>query len=226
MEKSNVTTGALTSGGSVAVGNGNTVDSNNPVNININNLHINSPFNPSGNGSAQNQLFEQLIKETNPDSKYTVFVCAPSDNISSDKAKEIFDDIIEQLNKINIEIIVGGGKVILDKGNPYPHIYEYNLCKKSNCNAVIIIAEDHSTLSQFSLLSHLIYDSSLSKISMFTIYDDNILQQEFMVKGPISYYEDEVKGFLIPFSKYDKNIGEDICKKINKNKLFSADDKG
>ncbi|WP_281223361.1 hypothetical protein [Photobacterium sanguinicancri] len=225
MNQGDVTVGDLTTGGSAAVGSENTVDSNNKITYITNNLHFNSPFNPKGDPKSNNGLFEQLIQETNPDTKYTVFVCAPSDSVSSDKAKYIYDNVLENLSKIGVDIIIGGGKFILDDINPYPHIYEYDLCKDSKCNSIIIIAEDHSTLSQFSLLSHLKYNNSLSNIAMYVIYEDDILNQEFMKKGPISYFEDEVKGDLVAFSKYDDDVGSVISSKITRHKLFTSNKK-
>lgn len=224
MNQGDVNVGDLTTGGSATVGNKNTVGSNNKTYI-TNHLHINSPFNNKGCQNSSNVLFEQLIQETNPKNKYTVFVCAPSDNVSSDKAKYIYDNIIDNISKIDVDIIIGGGKVILDDINPYPHMYEYDLCKDSKCNSIIIIAEDHSTLSQFSLLSHLKYKNSLSNISMYVIYEDKILDQEFMKKGPIGYFEDEVKGYLVNFSKYDDDVGSLIGSKIAKHKLFTSSKK-
>jgi len=223
VSQGDVTLGDLTAGESATVGNENIVGSNNnTTNITIN-LHPNSPFYPGG--SQTSELMDKLMTETKADSKYTVFVCAPSDNVSSERAKYIFSNVIEKIKELGVDVIVGGGKVILDHENPYPHIHEYNLCKNNKCNSVIIIAEDHSTLSQFSLLSHLKFSNKLSNISMYVIYEDDILNQEFMTKGPISYFEDEVQGYIVAFSDYGEKTGSVISSKIFKHKLFTSNNK-
>ncbi|EJG0715043.1 hypothetical protein ACIL2W_000961 [Vibrio parahaemolyticus] len=219
MSHGGINVGDLTADGSVTVGHGNTVNSNNTTIFNIN-LPKNSPF--STNSSVADILIKELTNETAANKKYKVFVCAPSDSLSSEKAKQIYIDIMEKIKSINVDVIVGGGKEIIEDGNPYPHLNEYSLCQKKECNAIIIVADDYSTFSQFSLLSHLKHYNKLSNIDMYVIYEDEIINHEFMKKGPFDFFEEIVKGHLFKFSDYEGSTGDEICSKIDKHRLFSS----
>lgn len=189
----------------------------------VNNFEIklgdNSPFNGKDKNDKLEELIGTLISET-CNNEYRVFVCASDESLSCEKSEAIFSDLIKSLTENDIEFVVGGGKSIIDGDYPYPNIFEYDLCKKNEFDVIVIIADDYSTISQFSLLSHLKHSSELNSIEMYLIYKDDIINCDYIQKGLFDFFTERVKGCIIPFSDFDSNVLVKLCKEIERHKLF------
>ncbi|HHF3062341.1 hypothetical protein [Vibrio diabolicus] len=190
----------------------------NTINIEIN-LNDNSPFNNKPNNEMLNELIETLTDET-CSKEYLVFICASDESVASSDSMKIFSDLVSSLSDNEIKFVVGGGKEIIESEFPYPHIHEYDLCNENKFGVIIIIADDYSTISQFSLLSHLKHNSDLKRTEMYVIYRDDIVNCNYLKNGPFDFFSDIVKGELIAFSDFDSSVLELLCNKIKKHRLF------
>ncbi|MGF1879456.1 hypothetical protein [Vibrio splendidus] len=186
------------------------------INKNIT-FNINSPLT---NPEISKALLEQLASATSTD-KYITFICAPCDDDSTDRSKEIFVMLTSELHKKNIEFVVGGGKELIENDGPYPHLNESNMLKDEKCNAIIVIADDHSTFSQLSLLSQVKFNSNLSSLEMYAICQDNVIdRQTFIRTGPVKFFKERTKGLLVNFSECDDKKIEDLVESISTHKVF------
>lgn len=172
----------------------------------FNNFHHNSPLNSE---ESRAELTKELLTQVS-DKKYKVLVCAPSDISSSSKAKAIYSQLIEELNKDEISFSVGGGKGVLVPAGTYPHIEEQTFIGSEECSSLIIIADDHSTFSQLSLLSSFIFNSRKQK-DVYIFYEDNVITtQDFIKDGPFKFAENNLKARLFEFSKFNDTMIKDV----------------
>ncbi|MCX0435521.1 hypothetical protein [Aeromonas veronii] len=186
-------------------------------NLNIFNLNLNSPL---VNGNTANKLIEALTAATSSD-RYISFICAPDDNNSTELSRHIYEKLTYELSSKGIEFIVGGGKSFVSAEGPYPHLNECNIVEEQKCNSVIIIADDHSTFSQLSLLSHVKFQLNNQSLEMFAICKDEVIEhQAFFEKGPISFFTEILKGSLVIFSECNDDKISDIVTAIVKHKIF------
>ncbi|QJT11710.1 hypothetical protein E5E97_01500 [Aeromonas sp. 2692-1] len=189
----------------------------NTINITNVNLNANSPL---INKDVSKQLLEALTVATSAD-KYISFICAPNDDVSTEKSRDIYTRLTNELTENGIEFIVGGGKFFVAAEGPYPHLNECNIIKEQQCNSIIIIADDHSTFSQLSLLSHIKFQLDRQSLEMFAICKDEVIaHQPFLQTGPISFFKEILKGSLVIFSECDDNKISDIVKNITRHKIF------
>lgn len=180
-------------------------------------LNINSPLN---NPEVARALLEQLMSATSSD-KYITFICAPCDDESTDKSKEIYLKLTSELNRKNIDFVVGGGKEFIETDGPYPHLNESNMLQHEKCNAIIVIADDHSTFSQLSLLAQVKFNSNLSSLEMYAICQDEVIErQAFIRTGPVDFFKERTKGLLVNFSECDDKKIEDLVESISTHKVF------
>ncbi len=180
------------------------------------NLYINTPLSP-----LNVDKIVQDLTSANVDNSYLVFICAPNDETSTEKAKEIFLTLTEKLTESDIKYIIGGGKSFLEMIGPYHHINEADFLSESKCNALIVIADDHSTFSQLSLLSKIKFDKDDSSIELFAFCNKATIEdQEFYKNGPISFFIERAKGTLISFDEYDKEAITSTISSIARHKLF------
>tara|TARA_Y100001970_G_C14254223_1_gene873985 strand:- start:4189 stop:5436 length:1248 start_codon:yes stop_codon:yes gene_type:complete len=171
-----------------------------------NNLHHNSPFNSE---ESRAELTKELLTQVS-DKKYKVLVCAPSDSSSSTKAKTIYSKLIQKLNQEKISFSVGGGKGVLVPTGTYPHIEEQTFIASEECSSLVIIADDHSTFSQLSLLSSFIFNSRKQK-DVYIFYEDNVITtQNFIKDGPFKFAEKSVKARVFEFSKFNDTMIKDV----------------
>lgn len=161
------------------------------------------------------------LAEANTENKYLVFICAPSDATCSDEGKKIFIDLTTALEANDIEYIVGGGKQFLAMQTPYHHINETDFLTDEKCNSLIVIADDHSTFSQLSLLSKVKHDIGSSSLEMYAVCKNDVIEnQEFYRDGPISFFVDRVKGNLLTFNECGDQAILEIVNSISRHKLF------
>lgn len=171
-----------------------------------NNLHHNSPFNSEESRAV---LTKELLTQVS-DKKYKVLVCAPSDISSSPTAKTIFDQLIQELRQEKISFSVGGGKEVLVPTGIYPHIEEQTFIGSKECSSLVIIADDHSTFSQLSLLSSFIFNSGKQK-DVYIFYEDNVVtNQSFIKDGPFKFAEKSVKARVFEFSKFNDTMIKEV----------------
>ncbi|MGW7676753.1 hypothetical protein [Shewanella sp. S23-S33] len=171
-----------------------------------NNLHHNSPLNSE---ESRAELAKELLTQIS-DKKYKILVCAPSDCSSSTKAKTVFSKLIHGLNQEGINFSVGGGKEVLVQTGSYPHLEERTFIESVECSSLVIIADDHSTFSQLSLLSSFIFNSRKQK-DVYIFYEDNVITtQDFIKDGPFKFAEDKVKARVFEFSKFNDSMIKDV----------------
>lgn len=169
-------------------------------------LHHNSPLNSE---ESRIELTKELLTQVS-DKRYKVLVCAPSDISSSTKAKTIFTKLIQEFNQERISFSVGGGKELLVPTGVYPHLEEQVFIGCEECTSLIIIADDHSTFSQLSLLSSFIFNSGKQK-DVYIFYEDNVVTtQSFIKEGPFKFAEDRVKARVYEFSNFNDSMIKDV----------------
>jgi len=174
-------------------------------------LHHNSTFNSD---TSRTNLTRQLLQHLS-DGKNKVLVCAPSDDSSSVQAKLIYSKLIDKLDEEKINYSVGGGKDHLFAKGSYPHIEEIEFVFSSECSTLIIIADDHSTFSQLSLLSTSIFNNPSVSPEVYVFYDDNItISQSFIKNGPFKFAEERVRARSYKFSDFDNSIINDVVSGI------------
>lgn len=180
-------------------------------------LHHNSLLNSN---LTKNILKNTLVKQA-ADKKYRVLVCAPSDISSSPISKDIYAQLTEKLDENNINYSVGGGREQLVVNGSYPHIEEQFFIESKECSSLIIIADDHSTFSQLSLLSNSIFNSEMNNIDVYVFYEDKIINsQSFIKDGPFKFAEERVKARVYEFSKFSESTINDVVSKILSHHLF------
>lgn len=140
-------------------------------------LHHNSPFNSD---TSRDSLTRELLHHVS-DKKYKVLLCAPSDNSSSSIAQSIYTKLVEKLDDEKINYSVGGGKEQLTTTGSYPHIEERHFIGSSECSTLIIIADDHSTFSQLSLLSSSIFNGPFNHIEVYLFYEESIINSQSFI---------------------------------------------
>lgn len=166
-------------------------------------LHHNSPFNSD---TSRETLTRELLNQVS-DKRYKVLVCAPSDTSSSSTAKNIFTQLIAKLNEEKINYSVGGGKEQLMTIGSYPHIEEREFIGSKECSTLVIIADDHSTFSQLSLLSSSIFNDHSNNIEVYIFYEGSVINsQSFIKNGPFKFAEERVRARAYEFSKFDDSV--------------------
>ncbi|MAI17035.1 MAG: hypothetical protein CMH04_00045 [Marinovum sp.] len=169
-------------------------------------LHHNSPFNSE---ESRTEIAKELLTQVS-NKKYKVLVCAPSDISSSPKAKSIFDQLILELRQEKINFSVGGGKALLIPTGAYPHLDEQDFIVSDECSSLVIIADDHSTFSQLSLLSSVIFNTR-KQIEVYIFYEDKVITtQNFIKDGPFKFAENKVKARVFEFSKFNDSMIKDV----------------
>ncbi|KXI27037.1 hypothetical protein [Paraglaciecola hydrolytica] len=180
-------------------------------------MHYNSSLN-SLNASAilRTQLSKNAVNKSN-----NVLICAPSDISSSQLSKDIFIKLISKLNTEGINYFVGGGKETLKIKNPYPHFNENDFLMSGKCSSLIIIADDHSTFSQFSLLSKSISSKEQFNVAMYVFYEDKVTDNQlFMKDGPYQFAKDILQASLLKFSEFKQSDIDETVRMITNRHLF------
>lgn len=169
-------------------------------------LHHNSPLNSE---ESRTEIVKELITQVS-NKKYKVLVCAPSDISSTPKAKIIFDKLVQGLCQEKISFSVGGGKAVLLPTGAYPHLDEQDFIESDECSSLVIIADDHSTFSQLSLLSSVIFNTR-KRIEVYVFYEDKVITtQNFIKDGPFKFAEKSVKAHVFEFSKFNDSMIKDV----------------
>ena len=175
------------------------------------NLHHNSPLNSE---AARIELAKELLNQVS-DKRYKVLVCAPSDISSSDTAKTIYSQLIQEFTLEKIRYSVGGGKGRLVPTGTYPHLEEQDFIESEECSSLVIIADDHSTFSQLSLLSSSIFNSRKNK-EVYIFYEDSVITtQNFIKEGPFKFAEDKIKARVYEFSNFNDSMIKEVISGIS-----------
>ncbi|HDY8141511.1 TPA: hypothetical protein RQL16_004361 [Vibrio vulnificus] len=170
-------------------------------------FHHNSLLNSD---ASREVLTRQLINHLS-DKKYKVLVCAPSDNSSSNRAKNVYSKLIKKLDEEKINYSVGGGKDHLIAQGSYPHIEEIDFISSNECSTLIIIADDHSTFSQLSLLSRTIFYDHNNKTEVYIFYEDSVISsQSFIKNGPFKFAAERIRARVYEFSKFNDSMISDV----------------
>jgi hypothetical protein len=180
-------------------------------------MHHNSSLNSLNTAAIlRTQLSKNAVNKSN-----NVLICAPSDISSSQLSKDIFNKLISKLNSEGINYFVGGGKANLKIENPYPHFGENDFLLSGKCSSLIIIADDHSTFSQFSLLSKSIFSVEKCNVAMYVFYEDKVTDNQlFMKDGPYQFAKDNLQASLLKFSEFKQNDIDETVRMISNRHLL------